>query len=306
MRHLLTPANAGGLTLRPMSTAHSAQPHPRQDAILVRGCSLVYRELGDGVPILFIHGTLAGMDTFRRQLLWFGQRARAIAYSRRFHPPSGPSGAAGPYTLDDHAADLIALVRALRLTNPHLIGSSYGAYVAIRACLMEPALASSLVAAEPPMLRLLELAPEGRAALGVFRERGLDPAREALSRGDVDGGAAHFFDGIRGERGAFGALSNLQRADLLRFGPELRMELASDFDLYMPPISLDEMKALKVPTLLLSGEKSPRLFHIITDMLHTAIPASEMLSIPSADHSIHTSAPAAYSEAVWGFISARA
>ncbi len=288
-----------------MSTAHSAKTHPRQDSILIRGCSLVCRELGDGAPIIFIHGTLAGMDTFRRQLLWFGQRARAIAYSRRFHPPSGPNGPAGPYMLDDHAADLIALVRALRLTTPHLVGSSYGAYVAIRACLMEPALASSLVAAEPPMLRLLGLTPEGRAALRVFRERGLEPAREAFGRGDDDGGVAHFFDGIRGERGAFRALSNLQRADLLRFGPELRMELASDFDLYMPPISLEEMKALKVPTLLLSGEKSPRLFHIITDMVRTAIPGSEMRSIPSADHSIHTSAPAAYSDAVWEFISAR-
>jgi len=288
-----------------MSTAHSAKPHPRQDSLLIRGCRLVYRQLGDGAPVIFIHGTLAGMDTFRRQLLWFGQRARAIAYSRRFHPPSGPHEPAGPYTLDDHATDLIAFVRALHLSRPHLIGSSYGAYVAIRACLIESALASSLVAAEPPMLRLLELIPEGRAALGVFRESGLDPAREAFSRGNDDAGVEHFFDGIRGEGGAFGRLSNLQRADLFRFGPELRRELASDFDLYMPPISLEEMKTLTVPTLLLSGQKSPRLFHIITDMVHAAIPGSEMRTIPSADHSIHTSAPAAYSEAVWEFISAR-
>ena len=54
--------------------------------------------------------------------------------------------------------------------------------------------------------------------------------------------------------------------------------------------------------LLLSGEKSPGLFHIITDMAHSAIPGSEMRTIPSADHSIHTSAPAAYSEAAWEFI----
>ena len=288
-----------------MSTAHSAKPHLRQNSLLIRGCRLVYRDLGDGAPVIFIHGTLAGVDTFRRQLLWFGQRARAIAYSRRFHPPSGPHESAGPYTLDDHAADLIAFVRALHLSKPHLIGSSYGAYVVIRACLIEPTLASSLIAAEPPMLRLLELTPEGRAALGVFRETGLDPARDAFNRGDDDAGAAHFFDGIRGEGGAFGRLSNLQRADLLRFGPELGRELASDFDLYMPPISLEEMKALTVPTLLLSGEKSPRLFHIITDMVHAAVPGSEMRTIPSADHSIHTSAPAAYSEAVWEFISAR-
>lgn len=287
-----------------MSTTHGTNPHPRQDSISIRACSLAYREMGDGPPVLFIHGTLAGMDTFRRQLLWFGHRARAIAYSRRFHPPSGPEGAASQYTLDEHAADLIALVETLGINKPHLVGSSYGAYVALRACLMEPGLAASLVAAEPPMLRLLELTTEGRAALKTFMETGLGPAREAFSRGDIDGGAAHFFDGIRGQVGAFASLTNLQRADLLRFGPELRMELTTDFDLYMPPISLEEMKALRVPTLLLSGEKSPRLFHMITDALHPAIPGSKFTTIPSADHSIHTSAPAAYSEAVWEFVTA--
>ena len=287
-----------------MSTVPGAHSRPgaRQDSIPVRGCNLVYRELGDGPPVLFIHGTLSGMDTFRRQLLWFGHRARAISYSRRFHPPSGPEGAWTPYTLDEHAADLIALTGALGVHKPHIVGSSYGAYVAIRACLMEPALATSLVAAEPPMLRLLELTPEGRAALGVFREMGLDPAREAFSRGDIAGGTAHFFDGIRGEAGAFASLSNLQRTDLLRFGPELRMELATDFDLYMPPVALEELQGLNIPTLLLSGEKSPELFHFITDALHAAIPGSRRATIPSADHSIHTSAPAATNESIWEFI----
>jgi non-heme chloroperoxidase len=287
-----------------MSTTHSARPHARQAAVSVRGCSLTYREMGDGQPVVFIHGTLASMDTFRRQLLWFAHRARAIAYSRRFHPPSGPEEGGAPYTLDDHAADLIALVEALGITRPHLVGSSYGAYVAVRACLLEPAFASSLVAAEPPMLRLLEPTPEGQAALTTFKERGLDPAREAFGRGDIEKGTRYFFDGIRGEEGAFSSLTNLQRADLLRFGPELRLELTSDYNRYMPPIPLEQMQSLRVPTLLLSGGKSPRLFHIITDALHLAIPGSQLRSIPSADHSIHTSAPAAYNEAVWEFISA--
>lgn len=261
--------------------------------------------------MLFVHGTLAGMDTFRRQQLWFGHRARAMAYSRRFHPPSGPHEPPGgprelaePYALDDHAADLIELVKTLRITRPHLVGSSYGAYVAIRACLMEPALASSLVAAEPPMLRLLEASPEGRDALAEFREVALDPARKAFDRGDIDGGATRFFDGIRGEDGAFGSLTNLQQADLLRYGPELRTELSTDIDLYMPAISLEVLKGMRVPTLLLSGAKSPRLFHLITDALRPAIPGAQLASIPSADHSIHTSAPAAYNEAVWKFVSA--
>jgi len=194
-------------------------------------------------------------------------------------------------------------VKALGIAKPHLVGSSYGAYVAIRACLMEPGLASSLVAAEPPILRLLELTADGRAALRAFKGTGLDPAREAFARGDIEKGVQDFFDGIRGQVGAFAGLTNLQRTDIFRFGPVLGMELTTDFDLYMPPITLDELQALRVPTLLLTGKKSPRLFHVIIDHLRSALPSSQLRSIPSADHSIHTSAPAAYSEAVWEFIS---
>jgi pimeloyl-ACP methyl ester carboxylesterase len=287
------------------------------DTIHLRGYDFSCREMGEGVPVLFVHGTLAGMDTFRRQLQWFGRRARAIAYSRRFHPPGVPGtlsqnerppgeGGTVGYALDEHAADLIALVDALGGGRPHVVGSSYGAYVAIRACLMKPGLAASLVAAEPPMLRLLELHPEGRAALARFRESGLDPARAAFERGDIESGVACFFDGIRGEQGAFASLTSLQRSDLLRFGPELRLELTSDFDAYMPPISLDQISTLAAPTLFLTGEKSPPLFHLIIDSLHAALPGSQVKRIPGADHSIHTSASAGYNEAAWAFISARA
>lgn len=311
-----------------MSAPRGATSHPRQGTVTIRGCSFVYREAGEGAPVLFVHGTLAGMDTFRRQLLWFGHRARAIAYSRRFHPPSGSghaggvvstdvsSGAVGSggvegagitptqYRLDEHAADMIAFVDVLGLGRPHIVASSYGAYVAIRACLMEPSLASSLVAAEPPMLRLLELTPQGNAALERFRTLGLDPARQAFDRGDLAGGAAHFFDGIRAKPGAFHTLTDLQRADLVRFAPALQLELTSDFDLFMPHIPLERLNELRIPTLLLSGELSPALFHIVTDAVRPAIPGAQLTSIPSADHSIHTSAPAAFNEAVWEFISA--
>jgi pimeloyl-ACP methyl ester carboxylesterase len=259
--------------------------------------------MGRGAAVVFVHGTLAGMDTFRRQLLWFGGRARAITYSRRFHPPSGPDAGRGPYVLDEHAADLIGFLDALELEKPHIAASSYGAYVAIRASLMKPGLASSLVAAEPPMLRLLESTAEGRGAFAAFDTAGLEPARKAFARGDVAEGAARFFDGIRGEPGAFGRLTNLQQADLLRFGPELRLELSTEIDLFMPHIPPDRLGGMTTPTLLLSGERSPELFHIITSALHAAIPGSTLVSIPGADHSIHTSAPAAYNEAVWKFIS---
>jgi pimeloyl-ACP methyl ester carboxylesterase len=155
------------------------------------------------------------------------------------------------------------------------------------------------------MLRLLELTPEGRSELRTFQESVLGPAREAFAHGDINTGVTHFFDGIRGQPGAFASLSPLQQADLLKYGQELLLELTSDFDQYMPSISLEELHAVRVPTLLLSGGTSPRLFHLITGMLHPAIPGAGLVTISAADHSIHTSAPAVYNETVWEFIMTR-
>lgn len=268
----------------------------------VRGVRLAFREEGEGAPVLCVHGSLAGLDTFRRQLPVFARRYRVIAYGRRYHPPSGPAGARGPYALDEHAEDLYAFLRTLDLERPHIVASSYGGYVAVASCLAHPEMASSLVLGEPPMLRLLERSEEGRRELEHFRESALIPARSAFLRGAMEEGVRRFFDGIRGEPGAFDTLSTRARHDLLVFAPELALELTAASALFMPDIGESLLAGLRLPVLLLMGSRSPAFFHRITRVLEVAIPGARCEEIPGADHSIHTSAPEPYNTAVLTFL----
>jgi hypothetical protein len=84
--------------------------------ISVNGTELAYVELGQGEPIVFVHGGLQDYRMWSEHLPQFAERYRTIAYSRRNNYPNDvspdgmPDGAA-----DAHGDDLAALVRALGL-----------------------------------------------------------------------------------------------------------------------------------------------------------------------------------------------
>jgi len=242
------------------------------------------------------------MHSFRRQVPELSRHYRVIRYARRFHPPSEDATHSAEYTLEVHTGDLIALLDALGLESSHLVGSSYGAYVALACALRAPDRARSLVLAEPPILPFLKRTSEGHAELDRFNRTALQPAREAFARGERRAGVAYFVDGIRGIRGAFRALPESSREDLLRFGPELEMELTTERDRFMPDLPCAALAALKTPVLLMTGERSPRLFGLIIDELERCLRHAKRLEITGAGHAMHVMNPPAYTRGVMAFL----
>src|SRR2546425_10342811 len=49
--------------------------------------------------------------------------------------------------------------------------------------------------------------------------------------------------------------------------------------------------------LLLSGERSPRVFHVITEELARCLAAAVVVTVPGAGHDMHAGHPAAYNPA---------
>jgi len=266
------------------------------------GATLVYRRMGEGDPLLLVHGSLDGMDSFKRQYAQLGECFSVVSLSRRFHPPSTEAPERGIYSLSQHAEDLSAVIRHLELGKTHIVGSSYGGYVAVALALKHPDLVRSLVLGEPPMLRLLNRTPEGRNAFQAFYRETIEPARLSFQRGDIEGGTRTFVDGIRGEQGAFDAMPQGARDKLVEYAPELRLELTTELDTFMPEIGCEELRGISVPTLLLTGERSPGLFHIITDQLERCIPNTRRVEIPRAGHAMHIGNADAYNRALLDFL----
>src|SRR6266540_1911975 len=179
-------AAGGARASRPAPAATPAVPAARlvPRVAKVPGTDLRFLDGGAGLPVVFVHGSLATLDSWRPQFDAFATGVRVVAYSRRYHPPNPARPDGQAYALTLHADDLIGLIEALRVERVHLVGSSYGAYVALLVTLKRPDLVRSLVLEEPLLLPWLARSPEGDSLRRAFEANVEEPARRAFARGD--------------------------------------------------------------------------------------------------------------------------
>jgi pimeloyl-ACP methyl ester carboxylesterase len=265
------------------------------------GVELYFSERGTGIPVIFVHGTLGTLETWRGQIDSFATRYRVITYSRRYHPPNPARTDGQTYSAALHAADLIALIEALQLERVHLVGSSYGAYVALQVTLERPDLVRSLVLGEPPILPWLGRTPEGDALRRAFEAGAWQPARQAFARGDSVEALRRFVDGVGGP-GRFAGLSEGARASLRRLAFEMSLEVKADPAAYMPALSCADVGRIRNSVLLVSGQRSARMFHIITDELARCLANEEVVEVPAAGHSAQADQRAYYNAVVLAFL----
>ena len=177
-------------------------------ALTVNGTRLTYRINGDSGPaVVFIHGTFGDLNVWGGQEALFAQSYRVLVYSRRYHRPNPRVEDNETYSPKLHAEDLAALLLTLGIEQAHVIGSSYGAYVALALAREHPGLVRSLVLGEPPMFPLLAGVGEGGVVGSAFFSKTLGPARPAFARGDYLAGDRAVFVGGRGGFGRVDLLS---------------------------------------------------------------------------------------------------
>ena len=286
----------------PAPTSAAAHAADETLTVTVRGVPLHYTEEGTGPAVVFVHGSMGGLADWDAQRAAFAGRYRVIVYSRRFHSPNAPLPLGGEYTMDEHAEDLAALIRALHAAPAHVVGHSYGAYTALRMALRHPDLVRSLVLAEPPILGWVAGTREADSARRALFADALDPSRDAFARGDSVDGMRRFLDGVSGKTGWFDAMPEPARQAMLGAATEMRGEMTTPRDRYMPAITCDEVGALKRPTLVLSAERSPRFLHIVTDRLRRCLTSVDTGTVPNTGHALQMGNPTAFNDQVLRFL----
>src|SRR6185503_8015369 len=130
---------------------------PEVKSIFINGDSIHYIDIGKGDPVVFVHGSLGDFRTWAGQMDTFAKNHRVIAYSRRFaYPNKQVINDSADYTVIPHAKDLAEFIKALKLEPVHLVGHSYGAFIALLTTKDHPELVRSLMLGEPPVMPLLE------------------------------------------------------------------------------------------------------------------------------------------------------
>lgn len=279
------------------------------------GVHLAYIEQGHGEPVVFVHGGSGDYRVWGQQMDGFARSYRAIALSCRGSWPNAKLGPDESITLETHVDDLAHVLPAIGAGPVHLVGhSSPGGFGGLILAAHHPELLRTVVLLEPPafpllgvnipprpadLVRLLVRHPRAGTAFIRFGAKGVRPATKAFERGD-DAEALRVFMAANTSAATVAEIPPAVFDQLLDNVGPLKAQLRAGFPAFTP----DDARAVRVPTLLVSGAESPTHLRAVVNRLSTLIPGSERLVIPGATHNMFSSHPAEFNAGVLAFIQA--
>ena len=208
------------------------------------GARLAGRQLGDGLPVVFLHAGVCDKRMWHEQMVMVAEEGwRAVAYDRR-----GYGETESPDVAFNHVDDLEAVLKALDIHAAVFVGCSMGGGLALDFALRNPGRVIGLV--------LIGTSVTGSPWTSTDGEGQLEAAEEdAFERGDLDMlnrvQAHEWLDGPRAQNGRVGGAVR-----------ELFMDM-NEVALAKPGLSLEEQRdsawlrvgEIGAPTLLLVGDE---------------------------------------------------
>jgi pimeloyl-ACP methyl ester carboxylesterase len=160
--------------------------------LTVNGFDMAYLEIGQGKPLLCVHGSLNDFRAWAPVLKPLSTERRLIAPSLRHYFPDSCAGTEATFTMAQHVADVIAFIEALDAGPVDLIGHSRGGHLAFRLALQRPDLVDRLVLAEPGGALDDTLMPktEGEGGPAAGTRAHVAQSAEKIAAGDLEGGCA--------------------------------------------------------------------------------------------------------------------
>ena len=98
----------------------------------IEGATLSYLEQGQGLPVVFVHGSVAVHRTLDAQRDPTARKYRYIAFDQRYFGPAPWPDDGKHFSVTTHVNDLAVFLRQLDVGPAHLVGWSYGADVVRR------------------------------------------------------------------------------------------------------------------------------------------------------------------------------
>ncbi|HEU4780529.1 MAG TPA: alpha/beta hydrolase [Steroidobacteraceae bacterium] len=287
-----------GCSLALLATAsHAASPEPTK--IIANGVELHYISAGSGEPLILLHGGQGDYRAWEPQIASLSRYYRVISYSRRHNYPNQNPQTATDFSVNTEAADLAALIKALRLKRVRLVGTSMGAATALALTLEHPNMVRSLVLAEPPILAWARHFPDGGKLYEDFMQRIQNPAQQAFAAGNDEAAMRFFVDGFAAP-GRFDKLPPEARLTVMQNAGFFRMMTRSQNP--YPELARRKLWKLRVPVLVITGEKTVEIHRRINQELSRMIPRARSATIPNAGHGSPRENPGAFTEVVENFL----
>jgi len=255
----------------------------------INGITMAYEVVGEGIPLLWIHGYPLDRSTWKPQTSELSDCARHIVPDLRgFGESDAPDGV---YAMDLLADDLRGLLDSLRIERAVVLGLSMGGYISLSFALRYPdrlaglVLANTRAGSDTPEAAKARLENADRA----LRE-GVRPVVEPMLAKLVSKAAT------------------IQRPELVE---ELRRLLLSSRPsgvagaLRGMAARIDAtplLQRIRVPTLILAGTDDAIIPPAESHKMAAGIAHATMFEIPQAGHLANLEQPEAFNDAVRSFL----
>jgi 3-oxoadipate enol-lactonase len=256
----------------------------------VNGGRLFYETRGAGDPVIFSHGGFGDRRMWDSQFGVFAKHYRVIRYDHRgFGRSSKPTAAYSP------AADLLAVMDALRVERAHIVGNSMGGSLALDFALIHPGRINKLVIVANGANGYAFEGPDIDYSGSVFRTAAREGAEQAAQMW------------LRHTMIA-PTLENPSTAPLLR---AMITENDSIFRMrYWPieglqPVAFDRLGSIREPVLFVVGDRDAASIRGGARASADRIDGAAWVEIANAGHLLQMDQPEAFNRVVDRFLRGR-
>jgi pimeloyl-ACP methyl ester carboxylesterase len=256
------------------------------EVVRTNGLEIAYERLGEGPPLVFVHGGAADGRVWQPQLAVLADEFTVVAWDE---PGAGRSSdVPAPFGLPEYAHCLAALIEAIALGPAHVVGLSWGGTVVQELYRHHPDLVATLI--------LVDTYAGWKGSL---------PEEEVRAR--VEGvhqmlaAPAEEFDPTY--PGLFAADPPPEFVPLLEhMAAGVRREsLRTEVLVMAAADQRDLLPRIAVPTLLIWGEQDVRSPLSVARKFEQAIPNASLVVIPDCGHVSNLEQPKLFNEAVREF-----
>lgn len=252
------------------------------------GIEIGYDDVGSGDALVFLHGFPHHRALWAPQLGALLDRARCIAPDLRGF---GESSIVPPYSIDQYADDLAALLDSLRIERAVVCGLSMGGYVALAFWRRHKARIRALVLMDTRAGNDSAEARERRdQMIALARSRGSEAVADAMITGMV---------GKRTREKCPEVVDDVHR--MLESAPVEGVVGALE-SLRDRPDSTATLETIDVPTLIVVGEDDVLTPPSEAALLHAGIRGSTLEVITGAGHVANVERPAAVNHVLTEFL----
>jgi len=250
---------------------------------------------GQGPPVVLLHGWSSSSRAFAPMLEHLAPHHRVLAPDLRGHGRS-PAPAAG-YAMEDHAADVAALLEREDVTGAALVGWSMGAQVALEALsLSRRRVAALVLVSGTPRFTAAEDWPHG------LREASVRALARLLVR-QPERTLRAFFEGmfVPGELCAERALE-IERSVAEGAPPPSLAAIRAGLDAFIVADQRSRAAEVAVPALVIHGERDPVCLPGAARWMAERIPDARLALLQGLGHAPLLSRPGLVSDLVLGFL----